>query len=188
MPYDVPPNLGGLSIAQITELAVGRKLPPVDDWNPEIVGDSEMRIAADGRWFHQGGEVTRPAMIRAFSSLLRRDPDGSYWLVTPHERLSIIVDDVPFIAVEMQVEGKGRNARIGLRLNSDDLVIAGAGHEIGMRCFDGIDVPYLHVRGRLWARASRALSYQMIDLALTADDAQPGLWSEGIFFSLTPAG
>jgi hypothetical protein len=71
VPYDPPPSLGGLSLNQIAELAPHRKLPPVESWNPAKTGNSEMRIATDGRWFHQGGEITRPAMVRAFSGLLR---------------------------------------------------------------------------------------------------------------------
>ena len=97
MPYEAP-DLAKLTLSDITELVATRKLPPVESWEPANTGDSEMRIASDGKWFHQGGEITRPAMIRAFSSLLRRDVDGQHWLVTPQQKLSIIVDDVPFIA------------------------------------------------------------------------------------------
>ena len=108
MPYEPPPELAGLNLTQIAELIAVRKLPPVGNWHPEHSGDSEMRIAADGRWFHQGGEIKRAAMVRAFSSLLRRDDIG-YWLVTPQEKLSIIVDDAPFIAVELRSEGTGES-------------------------------------------------------------------------------
>ena len=87
MPYNPPPELATLDLAGIAQLVADRKLPPVESWNPAKSGDSEMRIAADGRWFHQGGEIRRPAMVRAFSSLLRREADGNYHLVTPQERL-----------------------------------------------------------------------------------------------------
>src|SRR4051812_741056 len=80
MPYEPPPEIAGLSLAEIAELVAARKLPPLDKWSPEVVGDSEMRIAADGRWFHQDGEIRRPAMVRAFSSLLMRDAEGQHWL------------------------------------------------------------------------------------------------------------
>jgi uncharacterized protein len=187
MPYDAPPNLADLTLAEIAELARARKLPPVESWNPTKSGDSEMRIAADGRWFHQGGEISRPAMIRAFSSLLRREANGSYWLVTPHEKLRITIDDAPFIAVELRPEGSGQNARLAFRVNTDDLVIAGPENRIETRLYDGADVPYLLVRNGLWARASRALYYEMAELALANNSNPPGLWSNGVFFPMAVA-
>ena len=147
MPYEAP-DLAKLTLSDITELVATRKLPPVESWEPANTGDSEMRIASDGKWFHQGGEVKRPAMIRAFSSLLRRDADGQHWLVTPQQKLSIIVDDVPFIAVELQSEGEGQNRTLAFRLNSDDLIFADADHAIEMR--NGL--LYLYVREGLWAK------------------------------------
>jgi uncharacterized protein len=188
MPYEPPPNLADLTLDQIAELAEARKLPPVARWDPPKSGDSEMRIAADGRWFHQGGEITRPAMIRAFSSLLKLDDDGRYWLVTPQEKLRIEVDDVPFIAVEVQREGGGRNANLAFRLNTDDLVIAGPNNALVLRNYDGADVPYLHVRNGLWARVSRPLHYELMELAVESDASEPCLWSDGTCFPMvTPA-
>jgi hypothetical protein len=178
MPYD-PPDLAALSLTQIAELVEARKLPPVNDWHPPKSGDSEMRIAADGRWFHQGGEIMRPAMIRAFSSLLRREDNGSYSLVTPQERLSITVEDSPFIAVEMQSEGADKARKLAFRLNSDDLVIAGPEHEIELR-----PLPYLHVRGGLWAKLARPVYYEFAELALQEAHQPPGLWSNGRFFAI----
>lgn len=180
MPYDPPPSLGDLSLSEIAELVAQRKLPPVDSWNPSKTGDSEMRIATDGRWFHQGGEITRPAMVRAFSTLLRREPDGSHWLVTPQEKLSIEVTDVPFIAVEAQI----RNGSIAFRLNSDDIVIACSSHPIEIRTFEGTPVPYLHVRAGLWARCARPVYYELAELALDTNPDKPGIWSEGHFFAM----
>lgn len=184
MPYDPPPALHDLNLNQIAELAAQRKLPPLESWNPERSGDSEMCIAADGRWFHQGGEIKRPAMVRAFSTLLRADPDGSYWLVTPQEKLSIEVEDVPFIAVEAQFH----KASIAFRLNTDDLVIAGASHPIEIRAYEGAQVPYLLVRNDLWARCSRPVYYELAEQALEGDTEKPGLWSEGVFFALDVSG
>lgn len=184
MPYDPPPALRDLDLAQIAELAAQQKLPPVESWNPEKSGNSEMRIAADGRWFHQGGEIRRPAMVRAFSTLLRIEPDTSYWLVTPQEKLSIEVEDVPFIAVEAQF----RAASIAFRLNTDDLVIAGASHPIEIRPYEGAQVPYVLVRNGLWARCSRPVYYELAEQALASDAEKPGLWSEGVFFALDAAG
>jgi uncharacterized protein len=179
MPYDAP-DLAGLSLSEIAELVAARKLPPVSKWHPEKSGDSEMRIAADGRWFHQGGEITRPAMIRAFSSLLRRDADGGHWLVTPQEKLTIAVEDAPFIAVEVQVDGSGDDRTLAFRLNSDDLVIAGVGNQIELRG----NLPYLHVRDGLWAKLARPIYYELAGLALDENPARPGLFSNGIFFPI----
>lgn len=184
MPYDPPPSLGDLSLNQIAELVAQRKLPPVESWHPDKTGNSEMHIATDGRWFHQDGEITRPAMVRAFSSLLRVESDGSYWLVTPQEKLSIIVDDVPFIAVEAQI----REASIAFRLNTDDIVIAGRDHPIETRAFGGTPVPYVHARAGLWARCTRPAYYELAELALGNSPEEPGVWSDGQYFALDVAG
>lgn len=182
MPYDAP-DLAKLNLSEIAELVAARKLPPVTDWQPENYGTSEMRIAADGKWYHQGGEITRPAMIRAFSSLLRRDPDGNHWLVTPQQRLSIDVDDAPFVAVEMQSKNEAQSRILAFRLNSDDLVIAGPDHPIELR--NGL--PYLHVRGGLWAKLARAPYYELAEMALDESPDDPGVWSNGARFGIGPA-
>lgn len=179
MPYNPPPELATLDLASIAQLVAERKLPPVDQWHPTKTGDSEMHIKADGRWFYQGGEIRRPAMVRAFSSLLRREVDGSYHLVTPQERLSITVEDAPFIAVECQREGEGPKSTLAFRLNTDDLVIAGPEHRIEARPF-----PYLHVRGNLWAKFSRPVYYELAEIALEENPDAPGIWSSAVFFPL----
>lgn len=179
MPYEAP-DLATLNLSEIAELVAARKLPPVGSWQPENPGDSEMRIAADGRWYHQGGEITRPAMIRAFSSLLRRDADGSHWLVTPQQKLSIQVDDAPFVAVEIQSEGHGKTRSLAFRLNSDDLVVAGPDHAIELRG----SLPYLHVRSGLWAKLARPAYYELAEIALTESPSDPSVWSDGAQFSI----
>lgn len=179
MPYDAP-DLANLNLSEIAGLVAARKLPPVEQWDPPHVGESEMRIAADGTWFHQGGEISRPAMVRAFSSLLRRDPDGQHWLVTPQQKLSITVEDVPFVAVEMQSEGEFEKRSLAFRLNSDDLVMAGPGSEITLRD----DKPYLHVRNGLWAKIARSVYYELVEIALAENPEDPRVWSNGIAFSI----
>ena len=179
MPYDAP-DLATLNLAEIAELAAARKLPPVTEWHPKASGDSEMRIASDGKWYHQGGEITRPAMIRAFSSLLRREADGRYWLVTPQQKLLIEVDDAPFVAVEMHRDGNTNDGTLAFRLNSDDLVIAGPGHEIELRN----DLPYLHVRDGLWAKLARPVYYELAEMALADNPDDPAVWSNGIRFQI----
>ncbi len=179
MPYEPLPDLAALSLMEIGALAQARKLPPVESWNPERSGDSEMRIAADGRWFHQGGEIKRAAMVRTFSSLLRV-VDGQHYLVTPHERLSIVVEDAAFVAVELRSEGEGKKRKLALRLNSEDLVLVGADHVLAMRR----GVPYVHVRCGLWAKLLRAVYYELAELALAESPDTPGVWSNGSYFAL----
>lgn len=179
MPYDAP-NFATLGLNDIADLVAMRKLPPVESWTPTDIGDSEMRIAADGKWYHQDGEIKRPAMVRAFSSLLRRDPDGSYWLVTPQQKLSIIVEDVPFIAVEMQSEGTGQSRILAFRLNSDDVIVVDSEHPIELRD----SLPYLHVRAGLWAKLARPVYYELVEYALTENPDAPCIWSNGQRFDL----
>jgi uncharacterized protein len=181
MPYAPPPELATLSLNQVAELVAARKLPPVNDWNPDNLGDSEMQILADGRWLHQSSEITRPAMIRAFASLLRCD-HGQHYLVTPYEKLSIIVDDAPLIAVELLSEGSGTARNLAFRLNTDDLVILDAEHPLVMRDDTDPPLPYINVRGELWAKLSRPVYYEMAELALAENPENPGLFSSGTFF------
>ncbi|MEP7221049.1 MAG: DUF1285 domain-containing protein [Novosphingobium sp.] len=181
MPYEPPPELTGLSLTQIAALVESRKLPPVDQWAPSSTGDSLMRIAADGRWFHDGGEITRPAMVRAFSTLLRRDPDGQHWLVTPQEMLSIAVDDAAFIAVDMIRQGDA----LAFRLNTDDTVIAGPDHPLTARGDPDVPAIYLAVRHGCEARLNRSTYGQLAELALAAGDL--AVTSRGARFSLVPA-
>lgn len=182
------PDLADLDLAAIARLVAERRLPPVEQWNPAHCGDSEMRIAADGTWYHQGSPIGRPALVRLFSTVLRREADGSHVLVTPVEKLSIMVDDAPFIAVEATSEGEGRGRSIALRLNTDELVIAGPQHPLNITTApDGSPRPYVHVRGGLEARINRPVFYQLADIALDeqADGGPPGLWSGGMWFAFT---
>lgn len=182
MPYEPPPPLGGLSLEEIARLASERRLPPVEQWRPKRQGDSGMRIDAHGRWFHHGGEIRRPAMVRAFSSLLRRDALG-FALVTPHERLALEVEDVPFLAVEMVAERRGRESNLAFRLNTDELVIAGPDHPL--RFAAGPELrPYLLVRDGLEARLTRPLAYELAEHALAEDAGAPRIWSKGECFLL----
>lgn len=182
MPYTPPPELASLSIAEIAELAEAQKLPPVDQWDPQETGDSEMRVAADGTWYHQGDPIRRPAMVRAFSSILRREPDDSYALVTPYQKLSITVDDVPFVAVELESKGSGAERTLAFRLNTDHLVVAGPDHPLRF----GADKPqpYLQVRNGLEAVLARPVYYQLAELALEESSDPVGIWSAGIFFPM----
>ena len=178
-----PPELAGLTLAEIAQAVADRRLPPIDRWNPPHCGDSAMRIARDGTWFHEGAPIRRPAMVRLFASLLRREPDGRYVLVTPVEKLDIAVEDAPFVAVEAHYEGGGKDRRIAFRLNTDEPVVAGPGH--ALRLIDGR--PYLMVRAGLDAAIARPVYYELAELALAEGGDPPGLWSNGVFFQLDAA-
>jgi len=181
VPYEPPPDLAGLSLAEIAELVEARKLPPVDRWTPQAEGDSEMRIAADGKWFHQGGEITRPAMIRAFASLLMREPDGRHWLVTPHQKLAIEVEDAALIAIDVHE----KSGALAFRLNTDDIVIAGPDHPIIARGEADTPAIYVAVRHGAEARLNRSTYAQLAEIALKNDEL--AVRSMGATFPLAPA-
>ena len=180
MPETRPPiELQGIGLAELQRMIDERRLPPVDRWNPERCGHSEMRIARDGTWYHQGAPIERPAMVRLFSTVLRREPDGRHMLVTPVEKLEIEVDGTAFRAVEMSSEGEGRERVIAFRLDSGDAVILGPDHPLSLT-----PSPRILVRHGLEAELSRPVYYELAEIAL-ADDREPrGVWSQGAFFAL----
>ncbi|MBO9712766.1 DUF1285 domain-containing protein [Sphingomonas sp.] len=182
-----PPDFASLSLAEIARLAQAHKLPPVESWNPEHCGDSEMRIARDGTWFHQGSPIGRAAMVELFSTILRREADGSYVLVTPVEKLSIDVEDAAFQAVEMKAEGTGEAMRLAFRLSTGDLVTAGPAHALRFAATEEGPRPYLHVRGGMEALVARTVYYELAQIALANGSEPAGVWSEGQFFPLEPA-
>ncbi len=188
MPYVPPPELAALSLAELAAQVAARKLPPLDQWNPQETGDSEMRIAADGRWYHQGGEIKRPAMVRAFSALLMRDADGQHWLVTPFQRLSIIVEDAAFIATDMQEKrDEADRPALAFRLNSDDLVVCGPDHPLRVAGTAEVPAFYLTIRHGAEARLNRSTYGQLIDYALAQGDGNLAVESMGQRFALVPA-
>jgi hypothetical protein len=176
-----------VSLVEVARLLATQKLPPVERWNPPHHGHSAMRIARDGRWYHEGAPIDRPAMVRLFASILRREPDGSHVLVTPAEKLDIDVDDAPFVAVAMTSEGEGSQRTLVFQLNTGDYVIAGKDNPLRMVASEGDSVPYLHVRAGLEARVARPVYYQLAELAIAEDGDPPGLWSQGVRFALGDA-
>ncbi len=182
MPYVPPPELAGMSLAEIAEAVAARKLPPVERWAPESVGESHMRIAADGTWYHEGSAIARPAMVRAFAGLLTRESDGSYWLVVPYQKLRIDVEDACFVATDVgEVEGD-----LAFRLNTDELVVAGPDHPI--RAAGAADAPalYVAVRRGCEARLNRSTYEQLAMIALERGEDWT-VASGGATFSLLPA-
>ena len=184
---EAPSDLSALSLAEIARLAEDRKLPPVENWNPTHCGDSAMRIARDGTWYHEGSPIGRPAMVRLFSTILRREPDGRFVLVTPVEKLDVEVEDAPFTAVELKTEGRGRSRSLAFRLNTGDLVVAGRDRPLRFEDRDSGPHPYLTVRGGLEALVARPVYYELANLALAEDSDPPGLWSGGVFFAMDGA-
>lgn len=182
---DAPLDLASLSLTDVARALAEKRLPPVEKWNPTHCGDSEMRIARDGTWFHQGSPIGRREMVRLFSTILRREPDGGHVLVTPGEKLDIAVEDAPFVAVEVKSEGEGRDRRLAFRLNTDDLIVAGPDNAIRFEEREDGPHPYLHVRGGLDALIARPVYYELAEMALGEDTEQPGLWSSGTFFPMT---
>ena len=135
-----------------------RGLPPVERWNPPFCGDIDMRIAADGTWFYQKTPIGRPALVKLFASVLKREGD-KYFLVTPVEKVGLIVEEVPFLAVELKVEQDARRQVLNFRTNVDDWVTAGPGHALRFepQPANGGLKPYLHVRRELWAKVTRVV-------------------------------
>jgi len=185
MPMPEPPaDLAGLSLGDIARLAAEKKLPPVASWNPSHCGDSHMRIARDGTWFHEGSPIGRQAMVRLFSTILRREPDGGFVLVTPVEKLSIDVKDAPFVAVELKSEGEGEGRALAFRLNTGDLVVAGPDCPLRFEAGESGPHPYIRVREGLEALVARPVYYELANLALSEGGDPPGLWSAGAFFQM----
>lgn len=179
-PLPFPPGLAAL-LAQAGEQARER---PVERWNPPYCGEIDMRIAADGVWHYRGSPIGRDAMVRLFASILRREPDGGHVLVTPVEKLGIVVDDAPFLAVETVSDGEGRERRITLRTNVGDIAPIGPEHPLRFETEPGTGglKPYVRVRGGLEALATRAVALEFVALGDECD-GRSGVWSGGSFFA-----
>jgi hypothetical protein len=187
MPETRPPiEAATLSLADLAAAIEQRGTPPVDRWDPPYCGHSGMRIARDGTWFHEGRPINRPAMTRLFSTVLRREPDGSHSLVTPVERLTIDVEVTPFRATQMTLGGEGEQRRIGLTLDSGDALIVGPDHPLTVVGRADGPSPRVAVRFGLDAELSRPLYYELAEIALAEGHNPPGVWSDGRFFPLIP--
>ncbi len=167
---------------ELLALADNRKLPPVQQWHPERTGTIDIRIARDGAWYHEGDPILRQSLIDLFATLLRKDPDG-YCLVTPAEKLLIEVEDVPFQAVDMEVNGDGADQQLLFVTNVGDHVLADETHPITVEGTADRPRPYLEVRHGLRALIGRNVYYRMSELAY---EDQNGWWvtSNGARFSL----
>lgn len=159
---------------------------PVEKWNPPYCGDIGLKIRADGVWFYQGTPIGRAALVKLFASILRKDDDGKIYAVTPVEKVDVEVEDAPFLAVEMAVEGEGKAQRLTFRTNVDDVLTVGRQHPIRFAAAppDGGLKPYVLVRGRLEALVTRALYADLVALAVENAKGELGLWSSGVWFPL----
>jgi hypothetical protein len=166
-------------------------LPPIHLWNPPFCGDIDMRIAKDGTWFYQKTPIGRPSLVKLFASVLKREGD-KYFLVTPVEKVGLMVEEAPFLGVELVVEHDARSAQIlNFRTNVDDWVTAGPGHALRFEpeATGGLK-PFLHVRSELWAKVTRALFYDLVELGEERDvdgKAMFGVASSGEFFAMADA-
>jgi hypothetical protein len=192
MAKEAPSGASGLdAIAGTAKREGSRGPPPVHLWNPPFCGDLDMRIAGDGNWFYLGTPIGRPALVKLFASVLKRE-GGKHFLVTPVEKCGIRVDDAPFLAVEMKVEDGETGRTLNFRTNVDDWVTCGAGHALRFEqepSTGGLK-PYLHVRYELWAKVTRALFYDLVELGEEreiAGERMFGVASGGEFFVMARA-
>lgn len=183
----------GADLGRLTEAAKGfaaKGPPPVHLWNPPYCGDIDMRIGADGTWYYLGTPIGRLPLVKLFASVLKRE-DGKYFLVTPVEKCGIRVDDAPFMAVEMTRVDEGGERVLRFRTNVDDWVDCDAAHGLRFEAAaDGGLTPYLHVRRDLWAKVTRALYYDLVEMAeekKVGNDLMFGVTSGSAFFPMAPA-
>ena len=158
--------------------------------DPEICVEGEFRIDAGGNWFHDGAPIGRLKLVKLFASVLVRDGAGAYWLKTPVEKVPVVVEDAPFIAVELDVRGRAADQVLRLRTNIDNWVELGARHPLVVRAGPAGPRPYVALTGGMEALVARPVYYQLAELVVAGPDGADilGVWSGGRFFSLTPSG
>jgi hypothetical protein len=182
-----PSDLKSLSALLLAEPAAER---PLEMWNPPDCGMMDLTIAANGTWIHAGSPITRPQLVKLFASILWRE-EHRYFLKTPVEKIGIHVEDLPFLAVEMQAAHESGQTTLIFRTNTDDVICAGPDHALILTQEpDGTARPALHVRRNLYARISRPLYYELVNRGETSVlDGTPwfGVWSGGCFFPMIEA-
>lgn len=182
MPVTLTPD----GIAASVKTAKSRGLPPVERWDPPFMGDIDIRITRDGTWIHEGGEIRREGLVRLFSSILRKDGE-EFFLVTPVEKVRIMVEDAPFVAVDVEAEAQGEAQVLRFVTNVGDEVSAGPDHPIRVEMGeDGEPAPYVLVRRNLEALIDRKTFYRLVDLG-AEHEGWFGFWSGGAFFRAMPS-
>jgi len=188
----IDPSSNFATGVKLTQKAQSGNSAPIGESAPKRQpvdrGDLEMRIARDGSWFYRGSPINRPSLVKLFASVLHREADGRYWLVTPAERGRIEVEDVPFLAVALAIEGAGRDQQLIFRTNLDEFVTAGADNPLRVEtAASGEPAPYILVRDGLEARLARPVFYELVELGTeerVEGATQFGVWSKGAFFRL----
>ncbi|SLN52381.1 hypothetical protein AQS8620_02293 [Aquimixticola soesokkakensis] len=184
-----PSDIADSLRAAKTQSDAGRGLPPVHLWNPPFCGDLDMEIARDGTWRYLGSPFTRPELVRLFSTILKREGDA-YFLVTPAEKVGIRVVDVPFLAIDIEASGQGRDQTLRFLTSVGDHALAGPKHPIRVTLAeDGTPAPYVEIRAGLEARIDRKSFYRMVDLGVVQPHRGAdwfGVWSGGAFFPIAP--
>ncbi|HIE68846.1 MAG TPA: DUF1285 domain-containing protein, partial [Planctomycetes bacterium] len=193
MPTDATWSKLAATLSTLEQDAPKRSLPPVESWDPPYCGDIGLKIGADGTWYYQSSPIRRQPLVKLFASVLRKDSDGRTYLVTPAEKVDVEVEDAPFLAVEMEVQQAGSEVQqLILRTNVGDVVRCGPEHPLrfALQEPDGGLKPYVRVRGRLDALLTRALTYELAELAAERNqDGRTimGVWSGGEFFAIPDA-
>jgi hypothetical protein len=179
------------AIAATVGQIAAKGAPPVHLWNPPFCGDLDLRIAGDGTWYYLKTPIGRPALVKLFASILKREGE-KYYLVTPVEKCGIVVEDAPFLAVELKVAGRAGHRALHFRTNVDEWVACGRQHALRFEP-EGVTgglKPYLHVRADLWAKVTRALFYDLVELGEERDvggQRMFGIASDLEFFAMQPA-
>ncbi len=186
------PDIRGLKAIPAGDMP-NRAPAPVETWHPEHAGPIDIEIDMDGNWFHDGSAIRRSGLVALFASILRREPDGSYVLVTPVEKRTIQVADVPFTAVGIMVEGAATEQVVTLTTNTGDKVIVGENNPMRFvegAAASGVSLPYVTVRGGLEARVSRAVFPDLVEAGcvdIYNTERWFGVWSSGVFWPMMPA-
>lgn len=173
---------GDIDLQALVAQFSNRDLPPVTDWNPAVERRIDMRIDRTGKWYYNGSAIERTRMVALFSTILRKDKEN-YYLVTPQEKLQIVVEKVPFVVLLLNVIGAGNNQKLEFTDNVGNIFTAGADHRLWMEQDGDQSIPYVIVRNELAALLARPVYYQLAELVLEVDGAA-GVWSDGEFFPL----
>lgn len=179
------------TLADAARQASAKGPPPVHLWNPPFCGDIDMRIARDGTWFYLGTPIGRAPLVKLFSSILKREGDA-YFLVTPVEKVGITVEDAPLLATDFEVAGAGKDQTLTFTTKTEDIVILGPDHPLGVELDEttGEPAPYILIRADLWALIDRKSFYRLVDLGVHhAYEGRDwfGVWSSGRFFPMVPS-
>lgn len=175
----------GTIIAAARQATGSKKFPPVEMWEPDYCGDIGMKIARNGQWFYAGSPIGRQKLVELFATILRHDEDGEYYLVTPAEKIRVEVEDAPFLAVHIGVEGEGATQNLHFVTNVGDHVQVGADHPLRFEIDPDTEEPspYVHVRARLEAKLGRSVFYELVEYGVE-HNGQFGVWSGGVFFPI----